>query len=207
MFTICCTGATWLDPMTAVVGNKNEKGEWKNKIRDHMYCATEPRLIHNSIFFSFLHFVTVVFEDEDKHVDEPRTKITSRWRISRAWSTFATSTWSCSRLLSRTWKVTTLVPCGWELTGKVIEYLVKIWPHELISTSRKLFTSVRGYEVKMKSGWEAGERVTAWKPIEHANSKRNMQINVVLQQETREDGIEVRRSVAERWSKIKAKLT
>ena len=51
----------------------------------------------------------------------------------------------------------------------------------------------------MIRGFEAGESVTARKPIAPTSSKRKMQMNVVSQQEAQEDDIYVGRSVAWRF--------
>ena len=72
----------------------------------------------------------------------------------------------------------------------MIKYQVRMFPQEPISKSSKFLTSIRGREGKMTRGSEAGNSVTARKPIAHTKSERKKQMKVVSQQEALEDDID-----------------
>ena len=77
-----------------------------------------------------------------------------------------------SRSSKRTWNVTTFFSRGWELTGKVMEYLVRMCPHESISTFGKFSTSLCGREVNITNGLDCGDSDKAKKLVSHMRRSR-----------------------------------
>ena len=68
-----------------------------------------------------------------------------------------------------------------------MEYLMRIWPHESISTLGKFSTSLRGRDVNITKGLDTGDSDNAKKLVAHTRRSSELHMLAVSQQDLGDD--------------------